>query len=117
MTRALENTEARYLNLLDALTFAEGKPNIQPVTEVGKTQLKKVTLKGGVTLNCHQTDCHVIVIWLRGKAKFIAGDEEYIMQPGSMVEMPPGTPHGATAETDCAFAVIKIQGCRGHHGC
>lgn len=117
MTQTLENTEPRYLNLLEALTFAEGKPSIQPITESGKMQLKRVTLKGGVTLNCHQTDCHVVVIWLRGKAQFSAAGEEYTMQPGSMIEMAPGTPHGATAETDCVFAVIKTEGCKGKHGC
>jgi len=116
MTQTLENTAknetVQYHNLLDALTFVEGKPNIQAIADYEKAQLKKVTLKGGVTLKCHQTDCQVVVIWLRGKAQFIAGDETFTMQPGTLLEMPPGTPHGATAETDCVFAVIKVSnGC------
>ena len=118
MAKTMENilmaTGANYQNLLDALTFAADKPKIQTVIDyspgqIRNVQLKKVTLKAGVNLNCHRTDCHVIVIWLRGKAQFTAGAETFTMQPGAMLEMHAGTPHGALAETDCAFTVIKIQ--------
>lgn len=109
MSQTLPYGAVQYHNLLDALTFLEGKPNIQPLANYGNVQLKKVTLKGGVTLNCHKTDLQVVIIWLRGKGQFIVGDESMTMQPGTMVEMPAGTPHGAVAETDCVFTVIKIS--------
>ena len=109
MEKTLETPQINYLNLLDALIFEADKPKIQPVSDYSNVQIKKVTLKAGVNLKCHQTDCHVVVIWLRGKAQFTAGEETFTMQPGAMLEMPAGTPHGALAETDCAFTVIKIQ--------
>jgi quercetin dioxygenase-like cupin family protein len=99
---------SQYQNLLDNLTFTEGKPSIQTLHGTGGTQLKKVMLASGTELKCHKTEQHVTVIWLRGKAKFHADGEEFTMHPGSMLTMPSGTPHGATAETDCVFLVIKI---------
>ncbi len=98
-----------YRNFLEKPTFQENKPTLSNVLEVGNVITKQVTLKAETVLNCHKTDAHVLVIWLRGKAQFTAGDEEYTMQPGTSVEMPSGTPHGAKAETDCVFLVIKIH--------
>lgn len=98
----------QYQNLLDDLTFPDGKPAIQALLSIGNTQLKRVTLASGAELKSHQTDQHVTIIWLRGKAKFQAEGEELTMHPGSMLTMPSGTPHGAKAETDCVFLVIKI---------
>ena len=108
MTKPLLQEETRYQNLFDNLTFAEGKPSIQALSDFENTQLKKVTLGVGTELKCHKTDQHVTVVWLRGKAKFQANNEEFTMHPGSVLDMPSGTPHGAIAETDCVFLVIKI---------
>ena len=113
MTRTMKpipaKPEMHYLNLLQDLNFLPDKPQIEGLAEYGDLQLKKVSLKGGIELKCHQNDCQVIVIWLRGKAKFFANGQEYTMQPGTLLEMPPQTPHGAMAETDCVFAVLKVQ--------
>jgi quercetin dioxygenase-like cupin family protein len=104
-----EVNQTQYQNLLDDCTFESGRPVISPLTAIGKTQVKRVALKAGTRLNCHKTDDHVLVLWLRGKARFFANDEEYAMHPGSMLEMPSGTPHGADAETDCVFTVLKFK--------
>ncbi len=108
MKDLLTKEDIRYQNLLDNLNFPEGKPHIEGLGDIGHTQFKKVMLKAGTSLECHKTDQHVTVVWLRGKAKFLANDAEYTMHPGSMLDMPSGTPHGADAETDCVFLVIKI---------
>lgn len=105
----VSNMENHYQNLLENCTFEEGQPVISAVASLGSTHVKRVTLKSGVTLKCHKTDDQVWVLWLRGKAKFTAQDEEYVMHPGSMLEMQAGTPHGAVAETDCVFAVFKFK--------
>lgn len=107
-TYSVSQENSQYQNLLDDLTFPEGKPLIQGLHSIGNTQFKRVTLASGIELKCHKTEHHVTVIWLRGKAKFHADGEEFTMHPGSMLTMPSGTPHGATAETDCVFLVIKI---------
>ncbi|MCA9840531.1 MAG: AraC family ligand binding domain-containing protein [Cyanobacteria bacterium HKST-UBA03] len=66
-------------------------------------------LKSGTALKCHKTSDHVVVVWLRGKARFTADEDVYVMHPGSVLEMPPDTPHGTTAETDCVFTVFKFK--------
>jgi len=99
----------QYHSLLENCTFESDKPVINNLLEVGATQVKRVTLKGGTELKCHQTSDQVLVVWLRGKASFTANGETFIMHPGSLLEMPSGTPHGATAETDCVFIVLKFK--------
>lgn len=101
--------QTQYRNLLEDCTFEVGKPTISSITAIGETQVKRVALKAGTRLECHKTEGPVLVIWLRGKARFTANDEEFSMHPGSMLEMPSGTPHGADAETDCVFAVLKFK--------
>lgn len=102
-------TDSHYQNLLDDCVFEAGKPVMSPITTIEGTQVKRVTLKAGTVLNCHKTEVPVLVLWIRGKARFQANGEEYIMHPGSMLEMESGTPHGAEAETDCVFAVLKFK--------
>lgn len=97
-----------YFNAFDNLTYKDGKPTIEPLMDAAAAQLRRVTLKAGTELHCHKTERQVIVVWLRGKACFTADGQEYIMQPGTILQMPAGTPHGAKAETDCVFTVIKI---------
>ena len=101
--------DVQYQNILDNCDFEADKPAISALTVVGGTQVKRVALKAGTELKCHKTDDQVVVLWLRGKAKFKANEEEFVMHPGSMLEMPSGTPHGAEAETDCVFAVFKFK--------
>lgn len=108
MKQTLTKNEVQYQNLFDGLTFPEGKPCIEAVGEIETTQFKRVCLKAGTELKCHKTEQHVAVVWLRGKAEFQANEDGYTMHPGSMLHMPAGTPHGAKAETDCVFLVIKI---------
>jgi quercetin dioxygenase-like cupin family protein len=103
------NPETQYQNLLENCAFESDKPVITALSTVGSTQVKRVALKAGTALNCHKTEDQVLVLWIRGKAKFTAHDKEYVMHPGSMLEMPSGTPHGAVAETDCVFAVFKFK--------
>jgi len=105
----ISNVENHYQNLLENCTFAEGQPVISAIASMGSTQVKRVALKSGAALKCHKTDDQVLVLWLRGKAKFTAHDQEYVMHPGSMLEMQADTPHGAVAETDCVFAVFKFK--------
>ena len=100
---------SQYHNLFDHCDFEAEKPVINQLLEIGSTQVKRVTLKVGTELKCHQTSDHVLIVWLRGKASFTANDEVYVMHPGSLLEMPSGTPHGATAETDCVFIVLKFK--------
>lgn len=102
-------SESRYRNLLDECRFEAGKPVIEALTEAGTAQVKRVALKAGTELKCHKTSDQVLVVWLRGKARFTADGAEYAMHPGSMLEMPAGTVHGATAETDCVFVVFKFK--------
>ena len=101
--------ETQYQNLLETVHFEEGKPVIENVSSIGETQVKRVALKGGTELKCHKTQIPVLVLWLRGKARFDVNGEPFVMHPGSVLQMAPGTPHGATAETDCVFVVIKFQ--------
>lgn len=101
--------ETEYRNLLDDCRFETGKPVVESLTQAGAAQVKRVALKAGTELNCHKTSDHVLVLWLRGKATFTANHEIYTMHPGSMLEMPSGTPHGAKAETDCVFTVFKFK--------
>lgn len=109
MTSSTLQEETRYQNLFDNLTFTGVSPSIAALSSFEHTQLKKVMLGAGTELKCHKTDQHVTVVWLRGKAKFQANNEEFTMHPGSMLDMHSGTPHGAIAETDCVFLVIKIS--------
>lgn len=109
MTLTAASAETQYRNLLEDCRFEAGKPVMAALTEIGGTQVKRVTLKAGVELNCHKTSDRVLVLWLRGKAQFTANGETYAMHPGSMLEMPEGTPHGAVAESDCVFAVFKFK--------
>lgn len=100
----------QYQNILEDCVFETGKPTISALTSVGNNaQVKRVALKAGTELKCHKTEDRVLVLWLRGKARFTANEESFVMHPGSMLEMPPGTPHGAEAETDCVFAVFKFK--------
>lgn len=101
--------ETQYRNLLESCRFEHGKPVMDSLAEVGATQVKRVALQAGTELKCHKTSDQVMVLWLRGKARFTANAEEYAMYPGSMLEMPVGTPHGAVAETDCVFVVFKFK--------
>jgi quercetin dioxygenase-like cupin family protein len=94
---------------LEDCTFESDKALISALATIGTTQVKQVALKAGTHLNCHKTDDHVLVLWLRGKARFTANDEEYVMHPGSLLEMQAGTIHGAEAETNCIFAVLKFK--------
>lgn len=102
-------SEIEYWNLLEDCRFEPGKPVIASLTQAGGTEVKRVMLKADTELKCHKTSEHVLVLWLRGKAVFTVNGESFTMHPGSMLEMPSGTPHGATAETDCVFAVFKIK--------
>ncbi len=103
------NSEVHYKNILEHCDFEVDKPLITPLAAVGHTQIKRVSLKAGTALKCHKTDDQVLVLWLRGKARFTANDDAYVMHPGSMLEMQAGTPHGAEAETDCVFVVFKFK--------
>lgn len=103
-TQAIPN----YFNVFENVVYKDGKPTIEPLLDEGAVQWRRVTLKAGTELKCHKTERQVIVVWLRGKACFTADGQEYIMQPGTALHMPAGTPHGAKAETDCVFTVIKI---------
>lgn len=108
MSETLLEEEIYYQNLLENLTFLDEKPNIQALSGFENAQFKKISLKAENELKCHKTNQNVTIVWLRGKAKFTAFNEEFIMHPGSLLSMPPGTPHGAIAETDCIFLVVKI---------
>lgn len=107
------NSGTQYQNLLEDFQFETGKPCISNRATLNglieTVQVKRVTLKAGTTLNCHKTDDQVLVLWLRGKARFQANQAEYVMHPGSLLEMQVGTPHGAQAETDCVFVVFKFK--------
>lgn len=107
------NSGTQYQNLLEGCQFETEKPCISSLTSlkgpIETVQVKRVTLKAGTTLNCHKTEDQVLVLWLRGKARFQANQEEYVMHPGSLLEMQAGTPHGTHAETDCVFAVLKFK--------
>lgn len=109
MSTTLFSNSIQYQNLLEDCQFADGRPVMSGIADLGTTQIKRVALKAGTTLNCHKTSDHVLVVWLRGKARFTANQEEFAMHPGSLLEMPSGTPHGAEAETDCVFAVFKFK--------
>jgi quercetin dioxygenase-like cupin family protein len=109
MTANAFASETEYRNLLEVCQFETGKPLIDSLTQVGTTQVKRVALKAGTELKCHKTSHHVLVLWLRGKALFSAHDETFTMHPGSLLEMPTGTPHSALAETDCIFAIFKFE--------
>lgn len=103
------NTGTHYQNILEDCVFETENPNISPLCTIGATDVKKVSLKAGASLKCHATEAHVLVLWLRGKAKFTANDEEYVMHPGSLLEMETKTPHGVIAETDCVFTLFKFK--------
>lgn len=84
MTSLTFTPDVTYRNLLDGCRFEDSKPVIEGVTEVPKAQVKRVAPKAGTELNCHKTADHVLVVWLRGKARFTANDEAYTMHPGSI---------------------------------
>lgn len=109
MSNNLLNQDVTYQNLLEECSFEPNKPVMENIGNLGATQIKRVLLKAGTRLNCHQCTEQVLVLWLRGKAQFQANGNEFIMHPGSLLEMPAGTPHGATAETDCVFMVFKYK--------
>jgi quercetin dioxygenase-like cupin family protein len=104
-----KNSNTVYQNLLENLYFEETKPSIAALGNIENLNLKRVSLKEGVELPSHKADAHVFILWLRGKGKFFTPTEDYVMHPGSFLEMSKETRHSVKAETDCVFVILKYK--------
>lgn len=79
MTVTKAQSEIGYFNAFENGTYQEGKPVIEPLLDDPAVQLRRVALSAGTELKCHKTEHAVLVVWLRGKACFIADGQEFIM--------------------------------------
>lgn len=65
------------------------------------TTLGFVTINKGSTLPLHHHPHEQITYMIEGKLKMQIGNEELVLEPGTVKVIPSNTPHSAVALTDC----------------
>jgi len=91
-------------NLLTLVEFLPEKPRVLLVHDSERLRLVLFCLKSGQELPPHTSTSEVVMQVLRGRGKFVLGEEEIPSSEGSLAACPPGVAHGLKAEED--FVVL-----------
>jgi quercetin dioxygenase-like cupin family protein len=88
-----------YFHELETKTLAEGLTGRYIHGE--HMTLGEVSIKAGSRLQEHQHPHEQITVILKGELDMQIGGKSYLMKAGMVHVIPPHTPHGAHAITDC----------------
>lgn len=70
-------------------------------------KIVRLRLPAEEQLPTHSLDRNVAIIVVAGEGRITIGDTSYSAEPGVVMEIPPGAPHGVYA--DAALEILVVQ--------
>lgn len=92
-------------NLRKLITFRDGGPSVQILSDTGVARVVLFAFKAGQTLKEHHTSSPILVQALRGRVTFNANGASARLQAGTVLQLEADVPHSILAQTDAVVLV------------
>jgi quercetin dioxygenase-like cupin family protein len=90
-------------HVLDATSLARSGRNARTVLKDGALRVTLIAVEKGAEIPPHSAEGPITIQPLRGRIRFQAGGEEYLVGPGELLSAPAGLEHSVVAEEQALF--------------
>lgn len=81
----------------------------KPIIDIPEVGIINLVLEPGEKVPSHKTPVDVLFQVMEGKGTVIIGEEEQVVESGSIVVSPAQIPHALEANQGCVFSVYVIK--------